>query len=184
MKFNSLNIGPLFGRCNNIFHRPTRFLKRGLAVKKSERNETYRSNKHQRPRPHNRPRILNKIFIFRSAGRLFPLFFVQVPSFNERQPEVPPLPPFPTGKSLHVSILLGRISMHCRTRKTNKRLLIFSLPISVFKKKKKRTEINHVKIVEFNFRTSNLYRKGRIIKNNCKTVYYCYFYTFILYKII
>lgn len=93
MKFNSLNIGPLFGRCNNIFHRPTRFLKRGLAVKKSERNETYRSNKHQRPRPHNRPRILNKIFIFRSAGRLFPLFFVQVPSFNERQPEVPPLPP-------------------------------------------------------------------------------------------
>lgn len=95
MKFNSLNIGPLFGRCNNIFHRPTRFLKRGLAVKKSERNETYRSNKHQRPRPHNRPRILNKIFIFRSAGRLFPLFFVQVPSFNERQPEVPPLPSSP-----------------------------------------------------------------------------------------
>lgn len=175
MKFNSLNIGSLFGRCNNIFHRLTRFLKRALAVKKSERNETYRSNKHQRPRPHNRPRILNKIFIFRSAGRLFPLFLSKcrhLTNGNQRW--------LATGKSLHVSILLGRISVHCRTRKTNKRLLIFSLSFSCrlsLKKKKKKNRNKLHQNVEFNFRTSDLYRKRRIIaKNNCKTVYYCYFY--------
>lgn len=149
MKFNSLNIGSLFGRCNNIFHRLTRFLKRALAVKKLERNETYRSNKHQRPRPHNRPRILNKIFIFRSAGRLFPLFLSKcrhLTNGNQRW--------LATGKSLHVSILLGRISVHCRTRKTNKRLLIFSLSFSCrlsFKKKKKRTEINYIKMLNLIF---------------------------------
>lgn len=174
MKFNSLNIGSLFGRCNNIFHRLTRFLKRALAVKKSERNETYRSNKHQRPRPHNRPRILNKIFIFRSAGRLFPLFLSKcrhLTNGNQRW--------LATGKSLHVSILLGRISVHCRTRKTNKRLLIFSLSFScrLSLKKKKRTEINCIKMLNLIFVHSDLYRKRRIIaKNNCKTVYYCYFY--------
>lgn len=62
-------------------------------------------------------------------------------------------------------------------QKTFDLLAIFLLSF-VIKKKKKRTEINYIKMLNLIFVHSDLYRKKRIIaKNNCKTVYY--FITFI-----